>query len=120
MGRKTKLVQIIEETLSEHKAECIKTIDVKSRTPFADYYILANGLNVRHIDALKEAVIEKLGGKASGSVSSKTSYLINNDITSRSSKNVKAAELGIPVITEEDFIAMLPEELKLKDVRSEG
>lgn len=60
MGRKTKLVQIIEETLSEHKAECIKTIDVKSRTPFADYYILANGLNVRHIDALKEAVVEKL------------------------------------------------------------
>ena len=78
--------------------------------------------DVRHFPNRKavEAVIEKLGGKASGSVSSKTSYLINNDITSRSSKNVKAAELGIPVITEEDFIAMLPEELKLKDIRSEG
>lgn len=78
--------------------------------------------DVRHFPNRKtvEAVIEKLGGKASGSVSSKTSYLINNDITSRSSKNVKAAELGIPVITEEDFIAMLPEELKPEDVRSEG
>lgn len=78
--------------------------------------------DVRHFPNRKavEAVIEKLGGKVSGSVSSKTSYLINNDITSRSSKNVKAAELGIPVITEEDFIAMLPEELKLKDIRSEG
>lgn len=78
--------------------------------------------DVRHFPNRKavEAVIEKLGGKASGSVSSKTSYLINNDITSRSSKNVKAAELGIPVITEEDFIAMLPEELKLKDIISGG
>ena len=78
--------------------------------------------DVRHFPNRKavEAVIEKLGGKASGSVSSKTSYLINNDITSRSSKNVKAAELGIPVITEEDFIAMLPEELKPEDVRSGG
>jgi DNA ligase (NAD+) len=78
--------------------------------------------DVRHFPNRKavEAVIEKLGGKASGSVSSKTSYLINNDITSRSSKNVKAAELGIPVITEADFIAMLPEELKPEDVRSEG
>ncbi len=78
--------------------------------------------DVRHFTNRKavEAVIEKLGGKASGSVSSKTSYLINNDITSRSSKNVKAAELGIPVITEEDFIAMLPEELKPEDIRSGG
>ena len=78
--------------------------------------------DVRHFPNRKavEAVIEKLGGKASGSVSSKTSYLINNDITSRSSKNVKAAELGIPVITEEDFIAMLPEELKPEDIRSGG
>ena len=78
--------------------------------------------DVRHFPNRKavEAVIEKLGGKASGSVSSKTSYLINNDITSRSSKNVKAAELGIPVITEEDFITMLPEELKPKDIRSGG
>ena len=78
--------------------------------------------DVKHFPNRKavEAVIEKLGGKASGSVSSKTSYLINNDITSRSSKNVKAAELGIPVITEEDFIAMLPEELKPEDIRSGG
>ena len=78
--------------------------------------------DVRHFPNRKavEAVIEKLGGKASGSVSSKTSYLINNDITSRSSKNVKAAELNIPVITEEDFIAMLPEELKPEDIRSGG
>ena len=50
--------------------------------------------------------IEDLGGKVVGSVSSKTSYLINNDITSTSGKNKKAKELGIPIITEEDLIKM--------------
>lgn len=53
------------------------------------------------------SVIEGLGGKVSGSVSSKTSYLINNDITSASGKNKKANELGISIINEEDFIKMI-------------
>ncbi|MDO4962419.1 MAG: NAD-dependent DNA ligase LigA [Eubacteriales bacterium] len=57
-------------------------------------------------------LIEALGGKASGSVSSKTSYLINNDIMSGSSKNKTAKKLGIPIITEEEFINLLPEEEK--------
>ena len=57
-------------------------------------------------DACK-AKIESLGGKTAGSVSKKTDYLINNDSTSGSSKNKKAAELGIPVITEEEFLAMI-------------
>ena len=52
---------------------------------------------------LKE-LIEKLGGKATGSVTGKTSYLINNDSTSSSSKNKTAAKLGVPVITEEEFL----------------
>ncbi len=55
-------------------------------------------------------VIELLGGKASGSVSAKTSYLINNDIMSASAKNQKAKELNVPIITEEQFIEMLPED----------
>ncbi len=53
------------------------------------------------------SIIEGLGGKVSGSVSSKTSYLINNDIASTSGKNRKAYELGIPIISEEDFIRMI-------------
>lgn len=53
-------------------------------------------------DALKKE-IEDRGGKCSGSVSAKTSYLINNDILSNSSKNKKAKSLGIPIITENDF-----------------
>ena len=51
-------------------------------------------------------LIEKRGGKVIGSVSSKTDYLINNDSTSNSSKNKKAKELGIPIITEEEFMEM--------------
>ena len=51
-----------------------------------------------------KAEIEKRGGKVTGSVTSKTSYLINNDTTSNSSKNKKARELGIPVISEEEFM----------------
>ena len=50
--------------------------------------------------------IESLGGKVTGSVSSKTNYLINNDINSDSSKNKKAKQLGIPIITEQEFIDM--------------
>lgn len=53
-----------------------------------------------------KAEIEKRGGKVTGSVTSKTSYLINNDTTSNSSKNKKARELGIPVLSEETFMEM--------------
>ena len=59
--------------------------------------------------ALQER-IEALGGKATGSVTSKTSYLINNDVTSNSAKNKKARELGIPILSEEDFLKMTEED----------
>ena len=57
---------------------------------------------------LKE-VIESKGGKVTGSVTGKTNYLINNDTTSGSSKNKKAIELGIAIISEEEFLKMLGE-----------
>ncbi len=56
-------------------------------------------------DALKDYII-KLGGKAAGSVSSNTDYLINNDVTSTSGKNKKAKQLGVPIISEDEFLAM--------------
>lgn len=56
---------------------------------------------------LKER-IEQLGGKVTGSVTGKTSYLINNDSHSTSSKNKTAAKLGVPVITENEFLEMAP------------
>lgn len=53
------------------------------------------------------ATIERNGGKVSGSVSAKTSYLINNDVTSTSGKNKKAHDLGIPIISEGEFVQMI-------------
>lgn len=58
--------------------------------------------------ALQEE-IERFGGKTTGSVTTKTSYLINNDKNSNSSKNKKAKELGIPFISEEEFLKMIKE-----------
>ena len=52
-------------------------------------------------------VIEEAGGKVAGSVSKNTNYLINNDVESTSGKNKKAKDLNIPIISEEDFMAML-------------
>lgn len=65
--------------------------------------------SVEHFSNRKELqeVIEARGGKATGSVTAKTTYLINNDTTSNSSKNKKAKDLGIPIISEEDFLKLL-------------
>ena len=57
---------------------------------------------------LKE-FIESRGGKVTGSVTGKTTYLINNDVNSTSGKNKKAKELSVPIISEEDFLAMVGE-----------
>lgn len=65
--------------------------------------------NVEHFanrDEVKD-VIEARGGKVTGAVTSKTNYLINNDTLSSSSKNKKAKELGIPILSEQDFIQMI-------------
>ena len=54
-------------------------------------------------------LIESLGGKVAGSVSKNTSYLVNNDITSQSSKNKKAKELSVPIIEEATLAQMIEE-----------
>ena len=56
-----------------------------------------------------KAYIEQRGGKVTGSVTGKTTFLINNDSTSQSSKNKKARETGVPILTEDDFLARLKE-----------
>jgi len=65
--------------------------------------------NLTHYSNRNEVVeeIERLGGKVSGSVSVKTTYLINNSLESNSGKNKKAKELGVSIITEEQFISMI-------------
>ena len=68
--------------------------------------------SVEHFANRKElqAFIEARGGKATGSVTAKTNYLINNDVTSNSSKNKKAKELGIPILSEKDFLKLVGED----------
>ncbi len=69
-------------------------------------FVITGSLNsFANRDELKK-LIEDRGGKVAGSVSAKTSYLINNDVTSSSSKNKKAKSLGVPIISEEDFLKM--------------
>ncbi|MCI9147690.1 MAG: NAD-dependent DNA ligase LigA [Hungatella sp.] len=65
--------------------------------------------SVNHFKNRKElqAFIESKGGKATSAVTNKTTYLINNDVHSASSKNKKARELGIPILSEEDFLKLL-------------
>ncbi|MCH1982707.1 NAD-dependent DNA ligase LigA [Ruminococcus sp. OA3] len=71
-----------------------------------NFVITGSVVHFANRSELKEE-IEKRGGKVTGSVSSKTDYLINNDVGSASSKNKKAAQLGVPVISEEGFLRML-------------
>ena len=90
------------------KLELVKESDEGRSDQLAGLTFVITG-KVEHFDnrdALKAAV-EKAGGKTSSAVSSKTDYLINNDIASGSSKNRKAKELGIPIITEEEFLKMI-------------
>ena len=87
-----------------------ETEESETKDIFAGKVFVITG-SVEHFsnrNELKE-VIEKNGGKVSGSVSSKTNFLINNDTTSNSSKNKKAKELGVEIISEEDFLKLLEE-----------
>lgn len=70
-------------------------------------FVITGSLNhYDNRDALV-SVIEQNGGKVSGSVSAKTTYLINNDVESTSGKNKKAKEIGVKIISEEDFMNFL-------------
>ena len=98
--------RMIDELLKEIELEKIETAE--SNQKFSGLTFVITG-SVEHFSNRNEvkAVIEAQGGKVTGSVTSKTNYLINNDNMSSSSKNKKAKELGVPVITEEEFMEML-------------
>lgn len=92
-----------EELLSELDL-VEETIDRSNEQINGKVFVITGSLNhFENREELKEK-IESLGGKVTGSVTGKTDVLINNDITSTSSKNKKAKELQIPILTEEDFI----------------
>ena len=73
-------------------------------------YVVTGDVHIFANRAELGAYIEARGGKLAGSVSKKTYALINNDASSASGKNKKAGELGIPILTEEDFLADVPGE----------
>lgn len=87
--------------------EFLKEDEKPSATLEGKVFVITGSLNhYANRDELVK-IIEANGGKASGSVSAKTSFLINNDVTSTSGKNKKAKELGVPIISEEQFMDMI-------------
>ena len=78
--------------------------EVKGSCAGLTFVITGDVHSFKNRDAFK-AYVEANGGKVAGSVSKKTHFLVNNDVESTSSKNVKARELGIPILSEDDFIA---------------
>ncbi|MDD2494864.1 MAG: NAD-dependent DNA ligase LigA [Tissierellia bacterium] len=97
---------IIEDILKEIELEKIKEVSESKIFENINFVITGSVEHYKNRDELKE-VIENHGGKVTGSVTSKTNYLINNDNLSNSSKNKKAKELGIDIITEKEFIKWL-------------
>jgi DNA ligase (NAD+) len=97
---------IVDDLLKE--VILVKSEENKEEQTLAGKTFVITG-SVEHYanrNALKE-LIEQKGGKVTGSVTAKTDYLINNDILSNSSKNQKAKELGVPIITEDEFDQMI-------------
>ena len=95
----------LDELLKELTIE-IPRLDTTNEAINGKTFVITGSLeHFENRNALKE-LIESKGGKVSGSVSAKTDFLINNDINSGSSKNKKAKELGVEIITEDDFVKM--------------
>lgn len=99
-NNKKAFLELLEElNIEQEESQSANTLEGK-------IFVITGSLN--HFDnrgQLKE-LIESLGGKVTGSVTSKTSYLINNDSESSSSKNKNAKKLNVPIITEDEFIEM--------------
>lgn len=96
------LAKEFEFDIEEPKANNVTEISGK-------VFVITGSLNhFTNREELKEK-LESMGAKVSGSVSSKTSFLINNDAASTSGKNKKAGELGVPIISEEELLKMIGE-----------
>ena len=104
--KKEKNNEMLDHLLKELEIETPAINGVKQQLEGKNFVITGS---VKHFSNRNEikAMIEEKGGKVTGSVTSKTDFLINNEISSNSSKNKKAKELGIPILSEEDFIKML-------------
>ncbi len=98
---------MIMELSKEFNMEKVMNVEQKDERISNKTFVITGSLNhYKNRDELI-SVIEQLGGKVLGSVSAKTNYLINNDTESNSSKNKKAHDLGISIISEGEFIQMI-------------
>lgn len=95
----------LDELLAELELEAYVPENEDRTFDGKNFVITGSLLHFSNRNELK-AMIERMGGKVTGTVTSKTSFLINNDTASATSKNKKARELGIPIISEEDFLNM--------------
>lgn len=90
-----------ELTIVNEESEDVQNDNISGKT-----FVITGSVNhFANRDEVKQ-VIEKMGGKVTGSVTKKTDYLINNDAASQSSKNKKAKELGVSIITEDEFMTL--------------
>ncbi len=94
--------RILEQITFEEKNESAESDKLRDMT-----FVITGSLNNYPNRQALKSEIEAMGGKVAGSVSSKTSYLINNDINSSSGKNKDAKKLGIPIITEDEYISRI-------------
>ncbi len=98
---------VVNELLKYISFEKEETLSEEDQSLTGKTFVITGSVNhFKNRKELKEK-IESLGGKVTGSVTSKTDYLINNDNMSSSSKNKKAKELEIPILTEEEFLTMI-------------
>ena len=101
-NKRSALVNVLNEVTLEKVSIDKSNSEISGKT-----FVITGSLNnFENRNDLKN-IIEGKGGKVAGSVSAKTDYLINNDVTSNSSKNKKAKELGIPIIDESEIMRML-------------
>lgn len=99
--------RVVDELLSWLSFEQVEIEEGEELKLANQTFVITGSVNhFKNRNELKEK-IESLGGKVTGSVTKKTTYLINNDKESSSSKNKKAKELGILIISEEDFLEMI-------------
>ena len=98
--KRERFLRLLSE-LTLEKEETAAVQDLKGKV-----FVVTGSLTHFSNRAELKELIEKRGGKVTGSVTGKTDYLINNDTESSSSKNKKARELGIPVISEEEFLKL--------------
>lgn len=99
--KKEEYIRLLGEVRLKEIEESQETEELAGKT----FVITGNVIHFANRKELKE-LIERMGGKVTGSVTGNTSYLINNDSMSQSTKNKTAAKLGVPVITEEEFITL--------------